>query len=794
MRRFALVIATLILLSWTATQGAPPQIPASLRGAPGVNIHFTHARDGEMKELAAAGFGWVRMDFGWGGIEREKGKYNFAEYDRLMSELEAVHITPIFILDYSNRFYDNGQSPQSDEGREAFAKWAAAAVTHFKGKGIVWEMYNEPNIGFWKPRPDVQQYAKLALAVGKAIREAQPDEIYIGPGSSTIDMPFLEACFKAGCLEYWSAVSVHPYRQTDPETVTAEYRKLRELISRYALAGRKIPIIFSEWGYSSAWKNFDEQRQAKYLPRELMINALEGVPISIYYDWHEDGTNPTDPEHHFGIVHFAAHPGAAELYDAKPAYLAMKTFGSTLSGNGFSKRLPVGGPDDYVLLWADTAMKTARIAAWTTAHEPHNVRIPIGTWTPADERFLTNAGAGTFNVTTLMGEKAPAIKADAGTLPLTLTDSVRYVSIPRMTALLQLEAAWATLPEETLVEGPGLKRISAVLRNPLDRPITISQAGHDRELAPGQTTEIGVEERVFRQQASTSITIQCEVKGIGSLVQRTQLVVTNPLIPIVLLPHDRQADVMLLNPSGQAVNGKAFLINSDNMGDPPIANVDMRPGQTVAALSFANVGPHRSGIRFLHIQTDNHVLVTEAKLSPCVAAGDFDQLTDANALSRNYHLVPDGSKSVHSTESLSIGAPPSGPLVPGAVTLKIDYNMDEGWKFLRLAPATQAGRNIDIPSAKLSLWVFGDGQGAIARARFTDATGQTFQADGGKITFTGWQNLQFPLAGPQLAHWGGKNDGTVHLPISIDTLLLLDSGRKKMKGTIYVTEPTLIYK
>lgn len=778
MRRIASLLATFLLLSFTRTQAAPPpQLPPELRGSPGVNIHFTHAREGEMQELAAAGFKWVRMDFGWGGIEREKGQYDFAEYDRLMSELDAVHITPIFILDYSNRFYDNGQSPQSDQGRQAFAKWAAAAVTHFKGKGIVWEMYNEPNIGFWKPKPDVQQYAKLALAVGKAIREAQPNEIYIGPGSSTIDMAFLEACFKAGCLEYWSAVSVHPYRQTDPETVTAEYRKLRELIARYAPQDRQIPIISSEWGYSSSWKNFDEQRQAKYLPRELMINALNGVPISIWYDWHEDGTNPNDPEHHFGIVHYAAHPGAAELYEPKPAYLAMKTFASTLAGYSLNKRLPVGGNDDYVLLWTDQQRKAACITAWTTSQEPHAVRIALL--------------AGKFDVTDLLGKKEPPISLDHGILPLTLTDSVQYVSIPQMSDYLQVEAAWDALPEETAFEGPGTVRVSAVFHNPFPHPISI---GLIPPLAPGASKEIGVEFRLLRQETSMPLTLQFDVMGIGRFYQRTNVVVSNPIIPIVLLPHDHRADIMLLNPSGQAVKGKAFLIDSENTGNPPMVNVHMKPGQTVAALSFANVGPHRSGIRFLNIQTDNHVSLTEAKLSPCLAAGDFDQLTDANALSRSYHLVPDGSKSVHSTESLSLGAPPTGPLVQGAVTLKIDYDMDEGWKFLRLAPSSEAARKIEGAPSALSLWVFGDGQGAIARMRFTDATGQTFQADGGKITFTGWQNLQFPLTGPQLAHWGGKNDGTVHLPISIDTLLLLDSGRKKMEGTVYVTEPTLVYK
>ena len=75
---------------------------------------------------------------------------------------------------------------------------------------------------------------KLALAVGRALRAAEPGETYIGPATSTIDFAFLEKCFQAGLLEYWSAVTVHPYRQEGPETAAAEYARLRQLIDRYA--------------------------------------------------------------------------------------------------------------------------------------------------------------------------------------------------------------------------------------------------------------------------------------------------------------------------------------------------------------------------------------------------------------------------------------------------------------------------------------------------------------------------------------------------------------------------------
>jgi hypothetical protein len=346
--------------------------PGTLDGL-GVNIHFTDPRPGEMKMLAEAGFKWVRMDFAWSGIERDKGKYDFSAYDRLMKAMDEYRIRPIFILDYSNKMYDDGLSPHTEAGREGFADWAAASAQHFKSRGIVWEMYNEPNIGFWKPKPNFDDYAKLALAVGKALRETTPDEIYGGPACSTMDFKFLETCFKAGCLEYWSAVSVHPYRQKAPETVSADYAKLRELIDKYAPSGKRIPIISGEWGYSSVWKKYDEERQGQYLPREMLTNVAGGVRISIWYDWHDDGTSRTDAEHHFGTVHYPYHRDRTPVYEPKPAYLAMKSLTTELAGHTFQKRIDVGSDADWVLVFRGPHGQ--KLAAWTTG-EAHTLTVP----------------------------------------------------------------------------------------------------------------------------------------------------------------------------------------------------------------------------------------------------------------------------------------------------------------------------------------------------------------------------------------------------------------------------------
>ncbi len=343
----------------------------------GVNIHFTDPRPGEMEMLAAGGFKWVRMDFHWASIEKEKGHYDFSAYERLLAALKPYGIHALFILDYTHKFYDDDLPPHTDAGRQAFARFAAAAVKHFQGHAVLWEMWNEPNIKqFWKPAPNAVDYFKLAIEVGKAIRGAAPKESYIGPATSRIDMPFLETCFKAGLLKYWDAVTVHPYRRFDPESTAEEYAKLRAMIARYAPKGKTVPIYSGEWGYSDISTGLSIDLQGKYLARQWLHNIASGVTLSIWYDWHDDGADAKEREHHFGTVLFPYHAGSTPVYDPKPAYQAARRLTAELVGYRFVRRLKVEDTGDYVLEFARGKQK--KLAIWTRGAEPHTVTLTGG--------------------------------------------------------------------------------------------------------------------------------------------------------------------------------------------------------------------------------------------------------------------------------------------------------------------------------------------------------------------------------------------------------------------------------
>ena len=361
----------------------------------GVNIHFVAGHEQDLDLIAAAGFKFVRMDFAWESIEKQKGKYDWSEYDQLMANLDSRGVRALFILDYSHHLYEEAvtsphpitgiahrttASPQNSESIAAFARWAAESAKHFHGRHIIWEIWNEPNGHFWAPKPDAQQYSALAIAVAKAIREAEPQATIVGPASSGFPWDYLETFLKSGVLEYLDAVSVHPYRnpKQSPETAVADYKKLRDLIARYAPTGKtNMPILSGEWGYSTHRKGVSLETQAEFAVRQQLSNLLNGVPISIWYDWKNDGEDPAENEHNFGTVMSDLKP--------KPAYTAIQKLTHELSGYHIAGRLPQANDQNYVVVFVNSDGRR-KMVTWTTG-EPGSASVEIpaggsfgGTW------------------------------------------------------------------------------------------------------------------------------------------------------------------------------------------------------------------------------------------------------------------------------------------------------------------------------------------------------------------------------------------------------------------------------
>jgi polysaccharide biosynthesis protein PslG len=385
MRCYSWLLTCAVTASSFAAEIPEPVIPAGV----GVNIHFVTGHQQDLDLIAAAGFKFIRMDFVWSSIERKKGEYDWAGYDELLRNLDQRGIRAMFIFDYSNGLYEqDNASPQHPESVAAFAAWAGAAAKRYRGRRVLWEIWNEPNISFWKPKPDVEQYLALASATCKAVREADPKATIVAPATSEFPWEFLEAIFKAGLLEHLDAVSVHPYRgpKREPETAAADYQRLRQLIDRYAPEAKKgkMPILSGEWGYSTFNKGVALETQAAFAARQQLSNLLSGVPLSIWYDWKNDGTDPNENEHNFGTVLPDLRP--------KPSYLAIKLLTEQLSGYAIARRLALDNAKDYVLVCTNS-VGSQKLAAWTTG-DPHGVQVPMRKQLDKKLRLIEGTGPG----------------------------------------------------------------------------------------------------------------------------------------------------------------------------------------------------------------------------------------------------------------------------------------------------------------------------------------------------------------------------------------------------------------
>jgi hypothetical protein len=347
-----------------AAAEAEPPPPGSLKLAPrlGVGIHLL--RDDHSLDLARdAGFGFVRMDMLWANVERN-GRYRFFAYDALLRALDARGMAVLWILDYGHPDH-GGSTPRTPQDIAAFGRFAEAAATHFKGRNVRYEIWNEPNTShFWEPFPNSSEYAALLREAVTAIHRADPSAKVSSGGVSQFDEEFLSRAVDPSLAAGLTAISIHPYPKVGPETIAPELEMLRDWVAR--TLGERIEIWDTEWGYSSADAPGDtpsnghseegRRRQAVLAVREILTVWTLGFPLAAWYDLRDDGPDSANPEHNYGLLD----SGGAE----KPAMEAIRTLMGVVSGRqyaGMIRETPTGvhamrldGPTDTILIvWTD---------------------------------------------------------------------------------------------------------------------------------------------------------------------------------------------------------------------------------------------------------------------------------------------------------------------------------------------------------------------------------------------------------------------------------------------------------
>ncbi len=157
----------------------------------GVNAH--QASDQELELAAAAGIGWVRMDFNWYQFETSRGSYDWSVPDRFVGKAEELGLNVFATVAYTPSWAVSGSCNDSSGDEQQWCRnavpasssywtdFVSAAVGRYGDRIKHWGMWNEPNLsGFFRGTRD--EYVDIILVPGSdAVHAACPDCYVLGP-------------------------------------------------------------------------------------------------------------------------------------------------------------------------------------------------------------------------------------------------------------------------------------------------------------------------------------------------------------------------------------------------------------------------------------------------------------------------------------------------------------------------------------------------------------------------------------------------------------------------------------
>ncbi|MEV0789149.1 sugar-binding protein [Kribbella sp. NPDC050459] len=318
--------------------------------------------------MAKGGISTDRDEAFWSAAETTKGVIQFPQrYKDYKAALDANNIDFLNILDYGNTLYYPDEAPATDEQREAFTRYAVAAVDQWGTEHTTYELWNEWNLrdpnGAAKGSPE--NYVALLKMVSPAVRAKHPDVKLTGPSLAVINdwQGWFTKFADLGGLDYVDAVTIHPYVQPlDPEASVTYVNTIRNIMAAHDSTK---PIYISEQGWATGTNPsaVSEPAQARDLVRGNLLAYGNGVARYSSYNFMDSGTDPSNVEHRFGLVRNRLDARGALV--PKPSYVAtavlarqideLPLIGQTRFGsNGYDVAFNAGGGQSVHAVWSTT--------------------------------------------------------------------------------------------------------------------------------------------------------------------------------------------------------------------------------------------------------------------------------------------------------------------------------------------------------------------------------------------------------------------------------------------------------
>lgn len=771
-----------------------------------VNMNLHEPSEAQLQQVVDAGFKFIRYEFTWEGIERKKGVYDWSVIDPTMARAKAKGLRVMALLAFGNPLYtaDTG-APNTASSRAAFARFAAAAAARYARQGVIWEIYNEPNLPGWWRNPNAADYAALVNATADAIRGVSSEEWIVGLTTEMLradNRAYIEAVVSTpGVLAKLDGIGFHPYTQDGPETMGAQWAAARALIESKRPADHPVALLAGEVGYHRDWAGITADVQASYTVRLALFNLSQGIGFTNIYSY-DDVYGSSAWQSSGGLTSYGSNVPYA-------AYYAVQKMTGALKGYRFSKRLDLGRVDDYCLLFSKVGDPTdCKIVCWTTS-TPHGIKVPSSpvSFTQVPLTVATTRALVSNTVTAT----AAGLSVNAANEPILFASN-------GPNPLVNVAAAWTKLPSSVMLStrADGLNQLGSMIVSPAwagmptaatlkIEDVAAPVLGYTRPSYTANLTNLSKltlnspeVQTVFNSLAglqdamgaARNLRFTLSLPDGTSVTQATSVVRKQPMTTFATTPQSGALTLRVENPSGAPYVG-SLKASTGSLNETQA--VRLVQGEMFKMVYFTTLPTPSlaSDLKYgLYDSGSNALFPADPVLS---SAPQTVYRTPNFFASEGYSVTLGGTKTIAGTGTLGYGIS-DWSFTTGGATADVRYSFGAGGsKYIMLnSPASMASVSFAKVPLYVGMWMKGDGSKNVIRAIFLDAANQTFQVTGPAIDWTGWKWVSIPVAGNFTAYWGGPNDGVVHGALRCVSPFLLDSNQMGTSGSISICGATII--
>ncbi|MDI6784730.1 MAG: hypothetical protein QME64_11640, partial [bacterium] len=275
-------------------------------------------RDAQLRKPFAqivrlAGIPWVRERIAWHVVEAKPGKFDWKQYQKVADTLsaEGIHICQIW---HDSPAWANDTKTNLAliaDLRDVY-RFARIASAHFANQIQAWEVWNEPDVGFWSGLAD--RFAGVQKAAYLGIKDGNPNALVLNGALCIGVHPFAHNLFDCGVSDYLDIFNWHDYAA--PATYPTQLREYLRLLPEGNL--KEKPSWLTEAGIPlrevdpTGLLTPDSQRkQCRWVPQSLIMSLVAGVQKTFYFvlpDYLENGNQ-------FGALHpdLTPYPGFIAL-------------------------------------------------------------------------------------------------------------------------------------------------------------------------------------------------------------------------------------------------------------------------------------------------------------------------------------------------------------------------------------------------------------------------------------------------------------------------------------------------